>query len=358
MSIANERKRKLAKVRINEYGIIMLDGNMNGKRHRLTTGKKADKRLLQWYENHIEDEFFKLHEAKFGATTNGAMLFSEYGEYILDISKGNRNEFSQKEVEQQFKKLCETFGSMKISDIKASHILKWQNSCGYAPKTILNYRGTMNLIMKMALYDDIVSRNPLTVVKAPKKIKGNVDFFNQEEMEHLVKSATGQLKNVLLLAFFSGLRGSEIIALKWSHIDFVSETITVEERIREGVVDTTKSKVERVIDMLPQAKKALKAQQLRTGIKGEYIFISKYGKTFQRPDALSRSLKTLCANIGVKIGTLQTVRRSCNTLFKQYGLPNDWILDTLGHMDDIVNREHYTGRLKPDLSKIGRVLAG
>jgi len=42
---------------------------------------------------------------------------------------------------------------------------------------------------------------------------------------------------------------------------------------------------------------------------------------------------------------------------KQYGLPNDWILDQLGHIEDGVNREHYTGKLKLDLSKIGRVLA-
>jgi hypothetical protein len=42
---------------------------------------------------------------------------------------------------------------------------------------------------------------------------------------------------------------------------------------------------------------------------------------------------------------------------KQYNMPNDWILDQLGHIDDGVNREHYTGKLKPDMSKIGRVLA-
>ena len=38
-------------------------------------------------------------------------------------------------------------------------------------------------------------------------------------------------------------------------------------------------------------------------------------------------------------------------------MPLDWILDQLGHVEDGVNREHYTGKIKPDLSKIGRVLA-
>ncbi len=54
---------------------------------------------------------------------------------------------------------------------------------------------------------------------------------------------------------------------------------------------------------------------------------------------------------------MHTVRKSCNTLLKQYGMPQDWILDQLGHIEDGVNREYYTGKIKPDLSKIGRVLA-
>ena len=65
---ANGRKTTLVKVTVNKYGKIILDGTVDGKRHRLTTGKKADKRLLKWYERHADDEFFKLYEKKFGAS--------------------------------------------------------------------------------------------------------------------------------------------------------------------------------------------------------------------------------------------------------------------------------------------------
>lgn len=347
----------MAKVTVNSYNIIILDGTVNGKRHRLTTGKKADSRLLQWYKRNVDTEFFKLYEHKFGSVSKKIISFREYGEYIINISQSNRNQFSQKEEIQRFKKICETFGDMDIADIKATHILKWQNDCGYAPKTIKNYRGTMNMILKMALYDDIISKNPLSVVKLPKKIKGEVEIFTQSDMETLISSATGQLKNILLFLFFSGLRGSELIALRWNDIDFNSNTIRVDTRIRDGVEDVTKSKTVRTIDMLPQARKALKDQQLLTGLKNDYVFLSFYGKAYKRPCHLSGAIKELCKEVGIKDGTLQTIRRSCNTLFKQYGLPQDWILDQLGHIEDGVNREFYTGRLKPDLTKIGRVLA-
>lgn len=330
---------------------------VDGKRHRLTTGKKADKRLLEWYKRHLDDEFFKLYEDKFGSLSQALITFKDYGEYIIDISKSNRNQFSQRETMQQFKKLCETFGEMSIADIRASHIMKWQNDCGYAPKTVQNYRGTMNLILKMALYDDIIAKNPLEIVKPPKKIHKETFVFSQEDMKLLIEKADGHFKNLLMFNFFAGLRGSELIALRWDDIDFNSDTIRIDTRIRQGIEDVTKSKRVRIIDMLPQAKEALKRQRLLTGLISEYVFVTQYGKVYKTPEVLTVVLKKLCIQCGIRVGTLHTVRKSCNTLLKQYGLPLDWILDQLGHVEDGVNREYYTGKIKPDLSKIGRVLA-
>jgi len=246
---------------------------------------------------------------------------------------------------------------MNLTDIKVSHIVKWQNDCAFASKTIRNYRGTLNIVLEMAVCDDIIIKNPLRFIKAPKKDYKKVEIFRQDEMAVLINKATGQLKNILLFTLFTGLRGSELIALRWKNIDFNTETITVDTRIREGVEDVTKSKRVRIIDMLPQAKEALKKQQLRTGLKNDFIFVTQHGKPYIKPSNISEAIKSLCKQCNIKEGTLQTLRRSCNTLMKQYGMPNDWILDQLGHMDDIVNREHYTGKIKPDLSKIGRVLA-
>lgn len=347
----------MAKVTVNKYNVIILDGTVDGKRHRLTTGKKADKRLLEWYKRHADDEFFKLYGEKYPTRSNKVLTFKEYGEYILEISSNNRNSFSQREIMQQFKKLCETFGDMDLAEIKASHILKWQNSCGFAPKTVQNYRGTLNLILKMALYDEIITKNPLTVVKPPKKVYKETFVFSQEDMQLLISKSSEQFRNLLMFNFFAGLRGSELIALRWDDIDFNSNTIRIDTRIREGIEDITKSKRVRIIDMLPQARKALKQQRLLTGLKNDFVFVTQYGKPYKTPNVITKLLRDLCVECGVSVGTMHTVRKSCNTLLKQYGMPQDWILDQLGHVEDGVNREYYTGRIKPDMSKIGRVLA-
>jgi len=347
----------LAKVTVNNYNIIILDGTVEGKRHRLTTGKKSDKRLLAWYKRHADDEFFKLYNQKFDVVQTGSITFKEYGTFVLEITSGNRNEFSQNDETKRFDRLCKTFGKMGLSDIKASHIMKWQNDCGLAPKTIRNYRSIFNMILEMALCDDLISKNPLKFVKTPRMEYKEVHVFSEEEINLLIHKSTGQFKNFLKFNFFAGLRVSELIALRWNDIDFENNTIRIDSRIREGVEDVPKSKRTRIIDMLPQSKEALKNQWRLTGIKDDFVFVTRYGKPYYKEDVLNRQLKKLCVECDIKPGTTHTIRKSCNTLLKQYGLPIDWILDQLGHVEEGVNREHYTGKIKPDLSKIGRVLA-
>jgi len=349
----------VAKVTVNSYNIIILDGTVDGKRHRLTTGKKSSKRLLEWYGRNAKEEYIKLYEHKYGKQqSNDFITFKEYGKMVLEITSSNRSEFSQKDETKRFNQLCKTFGDMELSDIKASHVMKWQNDSNLAPKTIKNRRSIFNMIMEMALYDDLIAKNPLKFVKAPTKVYKEVFVYNEDEIKILIDNSTGQFKNILLFNFFAGLRVSELIALRWNDIDFIKNTIRVDTRIRNGIEDVTKSKKVRHIDMLPQARKALLNQKRLTGLKDDFVFLTQYGKPYNREDGLNKQLKKLCIDNNIKVGTTHTLRKSCNTLLKQYGMPLDWILDQLGHVEEGVNREHYTGKIKPDMSKIGRVLAG
>ncbi|WP_294966855.1 tyrosine-type recombinase/integrase [Sulfurimonas sp.] len=346
----------MARVITNTHNIIVLDKTVKGKRHRLSTGVKADRRSLKWYEKNSDDEFHKLYNQKFSISTFKTISFKEYGENIIRITGQNRNEFSQREEEIRFKKLCGYFGDIDISDIRASLLAQWQDECGLAPKTIRNYRSTLNTILEMAMYDEIISKNPLHVVKVPMSEPREVFVFNTDEIEKLIRVATNQFKNILQFNFFAGLRGSELIALRWNDIDFDNKTIRVDTRIREGKEDVTKSKRIRILDMLPQAEKALRQQQKRTGLK-EHVFITQYGTVYKKPNQLNVKFQELCMVANLKVGTFKTTRKSYNTLLKQYGMPQDWILDQLGHTEDAVNREHYTGKIKADLSKVGTVLA-
>lgn len=351
------RKKRKVNVIVNKFGIMVLDGKVQGKRHRLSTRKKSHILRLVWYRYHADALFFKHYNEQMLIQSYELTKFSVYGYKILTHTDTNRNDFTQKDWEKKFEVLCQTFGSMQLSQIKASDILIWQNKTNFQPKTIINYRSVLNIIFKFAVYDGIMQHNPLTVVQVPKRTRKDVEFFTQKEIELLVHHASGQIKNIILFVAFTGVRAGELIGLKWGDIDFKKKTILIQRRIREGIEDVPKSKRSRLLDMLPQAKQALVEQKKLTYGRHTYIFVSRFDEPYARSNHITASIRKVCREVGIKEGGLQKLRRSCNTLYKQYGLPNDWILDQLGHMNDEVNIKHYTGKLKPNLTSIGKVLA-
>jgi integrase len=350
-------KKNKVNIQVNQYGMIVLDGKINGKRHRLSTRKKSNLLRLMWYKYYADTLFFKHYNEQMLTKSYELTKFSVYGYKILTHTDTNRNDFTQKDWEKKFEVLCKTFGNMQLTQIKASDILIWQNQTNFQPKTIINYRSVLNIIFKFAVYDGLMQHNPLSVVQVPKSVRADVEYFTQKEIELLVHHASGQIKNIILFVAFTGVRAGELIGLKWSDIDFRKKTILIQRRIREGIEDVPKSKRSRLLDMLPQAKQALMMQKELTYKTHEFVFVSRFDEPYTRSNHITASIRKICRETGIKEGGLQKLRRSCNTLYKQYGLPNDWILDQLGHMNDEVNIKHYTGKIKPNLSSIGKVLA-
>lgn len=346
----------IRRVYINANGYIALDSDMFGDRKRLSTGDKPTKALMKKYRVHFISEYEKLYEEKASSKKSYTLTFRSFGEMVMRSTSSNRNSFSQRNAMTIFNNLCDFFGDMDLQDIKKTDVMLWQNECGLASKTTLNYRGYLNLIMQSAMDDDVIRKNPVPLVRAPKKraVKKTTVYY-QDDIKKLIAAASGQLKDYIQLCFFTGLRGSEMIALRWTDdIDFDRGVITIDSRIRDGIEDVPKSGRTRYVPMFDQAREALLSQQKRTGL-GEYVFLNQYGKRYQRPDPISIVFKKLTIEIGVEVGTVHDIRRSFNTLLKQHGYPPDWILDVMGHVDETMNRNSYTGNLQVDMNRIGSI---
>jgi len=346
----NQGKIMISRVFVRN-GTIYLDSDMFGKRARFSTGKKEDKRLLKWYKKNFEDEYEALYYSKNKKPSNiNDLSFREYGSMIIEMTNVNRTEETIKEVQSKFKKLCEFFGDMPIKDIKASNILMWQSSCGYASKTISNYRCYLNIILEYAFNDEIINRNPMKAVKAP-KIKPVRDkiFYYREDIKKILDAATDKMKDILFVFLFTGVRGGELIALRWDNVDFENEILHITNAIRDGREKLTKSEKERHIPMFKPVFNALKRQQKRTGL-GKYIFMTKDSTRYRNQDAIRKSFKHICEVANVEVGSLHDLRRSFNTLLKQDGVQNDAIIDIIGHTNDDVNRKHYTGKIDINMS--------
>lgn len=71
------------------------------------------------------------------------------------------------------------------------------------------------------------------MLKTPKE---NVKFFEPEEIDELIKRAPPHLKNIILVALYTGMRKSNVLGLRWEQIDFNNNIIRVhvKDRTAEG----------------------------------------------------------------------------------------------------------------------------
>ena len=254
-------------------------------------------------------------------------MFKEYGLKAIETTAQNRNILSQKDELKRFKALCKFFGEMKLSDIKPNTILEWQNSLSISSKTIRNYRGTLSTVLKSAYANGYINANPLIHTKPPRKQHTEVKIFTLDDIKLLLNRTDGQFNNILRFNFSMGLRGSELIALMWEDINFKQGKVTIKSRIRERNIDKPKGYKIRVIDLMPQAREGLLRQWELTEGKG-YIFVA---DTINEPpyttqDTLSKRLRKYCKKLCISPKGFHTVRKTCNTLYRQHGFNTTWIM--------------------------------
>ena len=112
------------------------------------------------------------------------------------------------------------------------HYLKFKKN--YATATMRRKIHTLSSFFKYLYEDDIILNNPMKSIKAPKKPKELPIFISEEDIKTILTSIDRIGGNFILrdkcfflLLFLTGVRKSELINLRWKHIDFSSKTITV-----------------------------------------------------------------------------------------------------------------------------------
>jgi integrase len=83
-----------------------------------------------------------------------------------------------------------------------------------------------------------------------------------------------QIRHLLIVGAYTGMRPGELFELRWSDIDFKANRITVSRRLYRGRVDVPKNGRPKTIALPPPARDALMRQPTRTQ---ELVFTTKTG---------------------------------------------------------------------------------
>jgi integrase len=267
---------------------IILDFTYQGQRCRETLRIKPTKVALKEASRKREAILFDIAMGKFDYSnhfpnsTNAIQLSSNPGRFIT-IEKALKDWVKLKERYCQYSTikgyntviyahLIPSFGHQKLTDLRPSHIEEWMDSLTISNKRINNILSPLRQVYKEAVFDELIDKDPMQRVRFLPVEQREPNPFNQKEIGLILLQLSGQHHNLIKFAFWSGLRTSELIALRWDDIDFKNNRFYVRVAIVNGREKATKTvSGQRTVDLHPESLSALKSQ-LRYTRRQERVF--------------------------------------------------------------------------------------
>lgn len=234
-------------------------------------------------------------------------------------------------------KLLPYFGKMKLNEIKAADIRKWQNELmqqGYAPTYLRTINNQLAAIFNYAVKYYDLPNNPCR--KAGSMGKGKADemqFWTKEEFEQFIDVVMNKQQSYMafMTLFWTGMRMGELLALVVSDVDFQKRTISITKSYqrmggRDVITEPKTPKSKRVIT-IPQFL-AIDLQDYLNSMYGvqdeDRLFpITKYYLEHE----MERGIK----GSGVKRIRIHDLRHSHASMLVEMGFSPLEIAERLGH---------------------------
>ncbi len=156
-------------------------------------------------------------------------LFELFNEY-WQTSGSNRK---TKGLDRAIKICKDGLGDVALREITPQVIerflSKHAKERGWSPATRNRYRALLSSVLSKAVSWEYIEHNPVAVVKASKENPGRERHLTQAQFGALLAACSNDLRPIVLLAGHTGMRRGELLNLRWSDVDFQSNTITVRE---------------------------------------------------------------------------------------------------------------------------------
>jgi len=317
----------------------------------------------------------------------------KYGEQFLSVKKIAIKQTSYERLESTF--YCHIkprIGNVKMQDLTGEHfsnkVMKAMMADGLSYSSVKKVYDCMNAICKYAVIKRDLKFNPLDAIELPSKAnfdtnddtEGSFCAFNASERVKFIEEcrktySTGKpvYTNAqgFILILNTGLRIGELLALKWSSIDFQKRQFVVKHnltRVKDEngkktlkVTSYPKNSKTRIIQLNNTAIKLLeelKTWQTENGINSEFVICSLNGLVVS-PNSYKRTFEAICRNAGIvlqKSHKVHVLRHTFASLLFEKGVNVKVVSEILGHSSIKITMDIYVHLLQEQNLQAVRVL--
>ncbi len=327
----------------NRKGVLYVSINGIRKSTKLPYSNNNIKKFKSYYE---DNEFFN----KFNIQKD-VMTINELCDEVLNEKENEIKSTSFRTYLSLFGSLIYPYFKNKYPhEISPLDIFNWYSK--FTDSSTLN---VCNAVLKPAFEKAIlrgyIKTTPF-IIKKPKLISNyKINPFTFDEANQIIDKAPSKIKNLLGLAFYSGMRIGEILGLKWSKVNFNDYLITIDLQRTSGIEQSPKTYSSiREIDMIPQIERFLLEQKKLT-YDYEYVFVKDDEKPYNSSSAFYIIWVKILKELNFEKRSLYQTRHTFASNMLSNGENQLWVSEMLGHKDFTITYAKYSKYLKKSGSR-------
>jgi integrase len=241
-------------------------------------------------------------------------------------------------------------GKVRLAKLRVTHVQTMVNELrrqGLSPGVVNQALKVLRQALRYAVGARMIDHNPAEHVRSVPAAGGADVAMTADEAKAVLAAASDDpLAALWWLALKYGLRIGELLDLRWTDVDFTSETLTVRRaKTAAGM---------RTLPLIPEAKRVLREHRR----KGSTVQ-SLEGYVFCRPDGrpiderrIGERWAQLLAEAGVEHRRFHATRHTALTLLLEDGVPLEVVSAVAGHSSIAITADIYT-RVRGDLIRRG-----
>lgn len=230
-----------------------------------------------------------------------------------------------------------------LSEATPSKLRDWIGAMNVTAKRARNLLTPLRSVFEDALNDELIAFNPFERIALNKLLRQTtkasdyeVDPFTAAERETLLQAARADERPMLQFWMHTGLRPGELMALRWSRIDWVANRARIDTNLVSGVEDTPKTAAgTRDVELSAEAQAALLAQKPATFLAFDHVWHNpRTGAPWGTDAQIRKTLwEPLLKRAGVRHRNPYQVRHTYASAQLTAGANPWWVAQQLGHVD-------------------------
>lgn len=253
--------------------------------------------------------------------------------------------------------LIPDLGSIPLLQIKPEHLQRYYSEKlsggrldgkgGLSPKTVRHHHVTLHDALQSAVKWGLLARNPADAVDPPRFQPHEMRTLNEDDVHRFLEAARATPHySLYYLALYTGMRRSELLALRWSDVDLILGQLSVTRslhHLRNGEIvfrapKTAKGK--RMIALPPSASSVLRdhLEQQKTvrlflgeSLQDNDLVFSRPDGRPLLPDTVTKTWIKLARRNGLSGVRLHDARHTHASLLLKQGIHPKIVQERLGH---------------------------